>query len=112
MFPFIVKVKYWDDMTDPWKLKNSNLLIYAEDMTAAVGQVERANYFAAVEKVEVSYAGDEGSFFEVPGHIAEVLLAGSSHYKFGLKRVKSAEVAEKLRADASKAEEGLEEKSE
>lgn len=110
-YPFILKIEYWDDCAEPWKLAHTNVLVYAEDMTAAVAQVEHANYFSSMEEISVSFAGDEGTLFEVPGHIADILLAGSGHFKYGLSQIKSAKVADKLRADALKAEEGLEGKS-
>lgn len=101
MYPFIVNVAYWDDLQEPWTLRETNILLYADDMTDAVTKVERNRYFENIETIKIIGAGEEDMLFEVPGHIAEILRAGGADYNFGLNATKDKFLSNYLRADAN-----------
>ena len=101
MYPFIVKVEYWDDCQEPWILRHNHVILYAESMTEAISIVEHQHIFDNIETMKVSAAGDTGNVFSVPGHIAKILLAGSGDYRDGLLLTRHANISEKLRQDAA-----------
>ena len=90
MYPFVVKVKYWDDYHEPWELKKINILLYAEDFTDAANKIEH-RYVDNIEYISVSAVADEGMFFEVPEEIADALIAGEGDYSLGVKKNNNAE---------------------
>ena len=100
MYPFIAKVEYWDDFEEPETLRHINILLYAEDMAAAVGQVEHGDYVDKIESIQIIAAGDNGQFFEVPDHIAKIFSAGCGIYKEGLLNVQRAFIRDELHDDA------------
>ena len=100
MYPFILKLEYWDDAEEPWKFAHIHVLVYAESMSAAVAQVECSNYVPNLENVKVISAGDDGQLFEIPGHIAKILAAGAGNYREGLLEIKSSVIRDKLHDDA------------
>ena len=105
MYPYIVKVEYWNDITDPWTLEHLQVLLYADSITEAVSKFENARYVDNIESIKAICAGDENTFFEVPGHIAKILATGYGNYRDGLKRAagllkNKTKIADKLRADA------------
>ena len=107
MYPFILKLEYWDDIEPEWKFAHIHVLVYAETMSAAVAQVESSNYVPNLENVKVISAGDDGQLFEIPGHIAKILAAGGGNYRDGLREVKSAIIRDKLHDDAQIVHEGF-----
>lgn len=100
MYPFILKLEYWDDIKEPWTFAHIHVLIYAESMSAAVAQVESSNYVPNLENVKVISAGDDGTMFEIPDHIAKILAAGGGNYREGLREVKSSIIRDELHDDA------------
>ena len=103
MRPFIVKAHYWDEYKDTPALDHIQVLIYAPTAADAVRQFEEANYVNDIEDIKVIYAGGEGQFFEVPGHIAKILVEGLGIYRDGLEMIYPDEkIAKKLREDAEK----------
>lgn len=100
MYPFILKLEYWDDCKEPWKFTHTYVLNYAESMSAAVAQVESSNYVPNLENIKVISVGDDGMMFEIPGHIAKILAAGGGNYCEGLREVKSSIIRDKLHDDA------------
>ena len=107
MYPFILKLEYWDDFKEPWKFAHTHVLVYAESMSAAVAQVESSNYIPNLENVKVISAGDNSAMFEIPGHIAKILAAGGGNYHEGLREVKSSIIRDKLHEDAQIIHEGF-----
>ena len=107
MYPFILKLEYWDEVEPEWKFAHTHVLVYAESMAAAVAQVESSNYVPNLENVKVISAGDYGSMFAVPGHIAKILAAGGGNYREGLREIESAVIRDKLHDDAQIIHEGL-----
>ena len=102
MYPYIIKAEYWDDMSDPWTLKHIQVLLYAESHSDAVSKFEKAHYVDNIETIKAIAAGDEYTFFEIPGHIAKILAAGAGNYRDGLQELKGNEkIANKLRGDAN-----------
>lgn len=99
MYPFIVKIVYWDDFDAQWVKNHTHIMLYAESLSAAVAKVEEANYVPNIESVEVISAGDAGQMFEIPGHIAKIFVAGDGNYHDGLLKVKSDKVRQKLQDD-------------
>lgn len=101
MFPFIIKAEYWNSLNEPWTLDHIQVLLYAENHSDAVSQFETAHYVDNIESIKATAAGDEYTFFEVPGHIAKILAAGAGSYRDGLKELQGKEkIAAKLYADA------------
>ena len=100
MYPFILKLEYYDDAEPERKLAHIHVLVYAESLSAAVAQVEHPNYVPNLENVKVLSAGEDGTMFEIPGHIAKILAAGGGNYRDGLREVKNSVVRDKLNADA------------
>lgn len=107
MYPFIVKIVYWDDFDTPWVKNHTHVMLYAESMSAAVAQVEKSNYVPNIEALEIMSAGDASQMFEIPGHIAKILVAGGGNYREGLREVKSSVVRDKLHDDAQIIHEGF-----
>ena len=107
MYPFILKLEYWDDIEPEWKFAHIHVLVYAETMSAAVAQVESSNYVPNLENVKVISAGDDGQLFEIPGHIAKILAAGGGNYREGLREIKSSVIRDKLHADAEVVHKGF-----
>ena len=100
MFPFILELEYWDDIEPEWKFTHTHVLVYAESMSAAVAQVESSNYIPNLENVKVISAGDNGTMFEIPDHIAKILAVGGGNYCEGLRKIKNSVVRDKLHDDA------------
>ena len=86
MYPFVVKVKYWDDFFEPWVLTDMNVLVYAESFTEAVDMIEH-RYVDNIESISVHSVADKGMLFEVPEVIADALILGEGNYEKGLKKV-------------------------
>ena len=105
MYPFIVKAHYWDDFNPQWEFKHTHLIIYANDFADAAQQAE--SYLSKVESMEIYSCGEGEMLFEVPGHIADILIAGICNYNEGLERVENHKIANKLHKDASQIEENL-----
>ena len=85
MYPFVVKVKYWDDYYEPWKLTDMNVLLYAESFTDAADKIEH-RYIDNIESLSVHSVADEGMFFEVSEDIADALILGEGDYSLGVKK--------------------------
>lgn len=103
MYPYIIKAEYWDDISDPWALKHIQVLLYAESHSDAVSRFENSHYVENIETIKAIAAGDEYTFFEVPGHIAKILAAGAGNYRDGLEELQGNEkIAKKLKEDAEK----------
>ena len=102
MYPFILKLEYWDDYETPWVKRHMHILLYAESMAAAVAKAEESNYVDNLETVKVMSVADSGTFFEVPGHIAKILIAGAGNYRQGLEELDSTTVRDKLHEDAER----------
>ena len=84
MYPFVVKVKYWDDFYEPWALTSMNVLVYAESFTAAADMIEN-HYVDNIESISVHAVADEGMLFEVTEEIADTLIFGEGDYAHGVK---------------------------
>lgn len=103
MFPFIIKAEYWNDLNDPWTLDHIQVLLYADSHSDAISKFENSHYVDNIETIKAIAAGDEYTFFEVPGHIAKILAAGAGIYRDGLEDLRGNEkIAKKLREDAEK----------
>ena len=101
MYPYIIKAEYWNDDADPWTLDHIQVLLYADSISEAVSKFENTHYVDNIESIKAICAGDEDTFFEVPGHIAKVLAAGYGNYRDGLQALQGKDkIANKLRADA------------
>ena len=87
MYPFVVKVKYWDDFEPEWTLKHVNILVYADTFAEAASMVENG-YIDHIESIKVMACGEEGQFFEVSGEIAKALIEGGGNYKFGINEMR------------------------
>jgi len=86
MFPFIAKVHYYEDNSDSAVLerKHTHVLLYAETFADAAAQVEE--YFGVdMDDMKLWAVGDEGTFFEVSGTVADAIRAGLGNYKEGVK---------------------------
>ena len=103
MFPFIIKAEYWNDLNEPWALDHIQVLLYADSHSDAISKFENSRYVENIETIKVISAGDEDTFFEIPGHIAKILAAGAGIYRDGLQELKGKDkIANKLREDAEK----------
>lgn len=103
MYPFIIKVHYWDEYEEPWALKHIQVLLYAPTAADAVRQFETSNYVKNIDDIKAIYAGCEDQLFEIPGHIAKILAAGAGIYHDGLEELQGNEkIAKKLKEDAEK----------
>lgn len=100
MYPFILKLEYWDDYKTPWVKRHMHILLYAESMAAAVAQAEESHYVDYLDNVKVMSVADSGTFFEVPEHIAKILIAGEGNYHRGLEELNNTTVRDKLHDDA------------
>ena len=86
MFPFIAKVHYYEEKEDDVILerKHTHVLLYANTFAEAATQVEE--YFGVdMEDLKLWCIGDEGTFFEVSGSVADALRAGLGNYHDGVK---------------------------
>ena len=93
MYPFVVKVHYWDDIHTPAKMRHTHVLVYAESFSDAASQIE--HYFGDdLEDLKIMSAGDEGTLFEVSGHVADALIVGLGNYKDGIKHIQEREAEE------------------
>ena len=93
MYPFVVKVHYWDDVHTPAKVRHTHVLVYAESFAAAAAKTE--TYFGdSLEDMKVMCAGDEGTLFEVSGHVADALIVGLGNYKDGIEHIREKEESE------------------
>ena len=103
MYPYIIKAEYWDDIYEPWELQHIQVLLYAENYSNAISKFENSHYVDNIETIKVISAGDQNTFFEVPGHIAKILAAGAGIYRDGLEELQGNEkIAKKLKEDAEK----------
>ena len=90
MLPFIAKVHYYNEDTIPYKLEHTSLLLYANDFTNAAKQVE--GYFGnELEQLKLTCIACDGTFFEVPNHIAEIFIAGEGDFRQGKRNIKEME---------------------
>ena len=87
MYPFVVKVKYWDDFEPKWTLEHMNVLVYADTFAEAASMVENG-YVDHIESIKVIACGEEGQLFEVSGEIAKALIEGGGDYKFGINEMR------------------------
>ena len=87
MLPFIAKVHYYDDSNYPATLEHTSLLLYADSFTGATKMVE--DYFGNdLNSMKLTCVACDGTFFEVPNHIAEVFLAGEGDFRLGKRNIK------------------------
>ena len=77
MYPFVVKVKYWDDFEPEWTLKHVNILVYADAFAEAASMVENG-YIDHIESIKVMACGEEG----------QTLIEGGGDYKFGINEMR------------------------
>ena len=90
MYPFIVKVHYYDDIHTPAETKHTYVLLYAESFSDAAMQTEE--YFGdSLEDMKIMCVSDCDSLFEVSGKIADALIVGLGNYKDGIRRIHEAE---------------------
>lgn len=71
MYPFVIKITYWDDISNT--LKPLNLLIYAESFAAAVKSIED-KYVDGIESLSIHCVGDSVQLFEVSNFIADLII--------------------------------------
>ena len=79
MYPFVVKVHYYNDVGD---LERTHLLVYAKSFAEVTKTVE--DYIRDIDNIKITLVGDSGQLFEVNGAIAKALIAGASDYKCGV----------------------------
>lgn len=84
MYPFVVKVEYWDDFETPWTRARLNILVYADTFAEAAARIED-RYVDNIESIEVIACGDNSQLFEVSDKIANALIEGSGNYREGRK---------------------------
>ena len=90
MYPFIVKVHYWDDIHTPAERRSTYALLYAETFSEAANKIEE--YFGDIlDDMKIICAGDADTLFEVSSKIAEALIIGLGNYKDGLKHIQESE---------------------
>jgi hypothetical protein len=105
MYPYVIKAHYWDNYTEPPAREHIQVLLYASSAAEAVRQFEDSNYVNDIEDIKVTCVGDKGQFFEVPGHIATILIEGLGIYRDGLVTLETNEkIAKKLHDDAKQLE--------
>ena len=90
MYPFVVKVDYWNDFETPWTRAHLNLLVYADTFAEAVARIED-RYVDNIESIEVVACGDSSQLFEVSDKIANALIEGSGDYAEGKKIIQEKE---------------------
>ena len=94
MLPFIAKVHYYNDDTYPATLEHTSILLYADSFTDATKEIE--DYFSTdLDSLKLTCVASDGTFFEVPNHIAEVFLAGEGNFRDGKKNLKAIKEDEK-----------------
>ena len=67
MYPFVIKITYFDEFSDSFK--PLNVLIYAESFAAA------AKYIDDIVSIEIHCVGDSIQLFEVSNFIADLIIA-------------------------------------
>ena len=89
MYPFIVKVHYWDEIHTPAEIRHTHVLVYAESFADAADRIER--YFDDdIEDMKIMSAGDQYTLFEVSGKVADALIIGLGNYKDGIAHMREA----------------------
>ena len=96
MYPFVVKVKYLNDLDfeTPATYDHLNLLIYADtfaDTFAKAAARIEDRYIDNIESIEVIPCGDSSQLFEVSDKIANALIEGSGDYAEGKKIIQEKE---------------------
>lgn len=71
MYPFVVKITYWDDIYNTFK--PLNLLMYAESFAAVVKSIED-KYVDGIESLSIHCVGDSVQLFEVSNFIADLII--------------------------------------
>jgi len=79
MYPFVAEVEYWDDFNNPWELRREFYLIYAENYTDVVSQIE-SGYVDNLETIKVSGVDDRHCLFTVPEEIAKNFIQNGCVY--------------------------------
>jgi len=94
MLPFIAKVHYYNEATYPATLEHTSVLLYGDSFAQATQIME--DYFGNdIESIKLTCVACEGTFFEVPNHIAEVFIAGEGDFRNGKKNLKMIKEDEK-----------------
>ena len=74
MYPYICKIEYYDSFQIPYKLRKTNLLIYANGFDEAMTTITNYVDEDLLEAAHILCVGDEYSLFEVSDEVVEELI--------------------------------------